>query len=544
MIWFFSAIAVSFFSYINILNGFFQQDEWYGFSEFALRIGSSFGDLLKYIFAPSVVHFTPFTLAFLEAFLSAFGMNYQLAAIFSIAENLIVVILVYVLLKQIFKDRVSAGIGALIFASFASGYQATAWVMADVATHGATIFGIISIIQFLKYLERGVKNHFIFSLIALLVSIMFKEITLGLFLVMLFLAWSYGKRSKKERWSISKVVVIFGILYVVGRMVMIPFVTLKPGSMLIVQSQSYPKLIYNTLVIPIKAIIQTFVPLTILLGISRQVATVFPVNVRSLMGTTEFEVFVLKRVFETISLSASLIIAALIILKRNKQKAAFLGLFWIIANSLIFSLASERSGAIFVIDSRYLYFPGIGAAILFTDILKNYLTKNKIVFWFLLLTILIPNIYYLNSDINLITERGELRNKILVHIRDIYPDLPDKTVFYVRSNQPYYGLPETLKIPPFQSGFGQTLLVWYYPIEKFPKEFFQNRFLWEIDSQGYKEAGNRGFGYFREEDLLKQAVKEYDIPMDSVFAFDWNGNMNILSDITKEVRHDLYDGKN
>ena len=160
------------------------------------------------------------------------------------------------------------------------------------------------------------------------------------------------------------------------------------------------------------------------------------------------------------------------------------------------------------------------------------------------MVVIIPNLYFLNQNLVEFTRRGEVRKSILTTIQLVYPDLPDKVVVYTQSNQPYYGLPPETKILPFQSGLGQTLLVWYYPTEKFPKEFFADRFLWDIEEQGYKEVGDHGFGYFRDLDLLRDAIGQYNLPGESVIAFSWDGKKNFLTDITQEVRNEIYDQEN
>jgi hypothetical protein len=133
-----------------------------------------------------------------------------------------------------------------------------------------------------------------------------------------------------------------------------------------------------------------------------------------------------------------------------------------------------------------------------------------------------------------------MRSEILTTIKKTYPNLLPKAVFYTESNSSYYGLPEKDKIMPFQSGFGQTLLAWYYKDEMFPKEFFNDRFLWEIKDQGYREFSNRGFGYYRDIDLLKSTVLEYKIPKESIYAFSWDSKHRILRNISDRIRQEIY----
>lgn len=544
MTWLLMSLVVTLTSYFKMFSGFFQQDEWYGYSEYILNSGTNLPSLMKYFFAPSVVHFTPLTLIFLNTFLRIFGMDYILSAGFSLSFHLIVLVLVYFLLLEIFESKKTAGVGSLLFASFAAGQQATSWVMADVATHGASIFGILSIIFFLRFLKSGNRGKFIISIVLLTISILFKEITFTLVPLMLYMVWFYGNQNRKQQVYTTKILVILGACYVLSRLAMIPFVKLQPGSMLAVQSLSPLKIIYNFITVPIKVICQSIIPIEIIRAFAEFIARIFPKEIAGEVGTTAFDLFVVKRVMEAISLLASIAIFVWVTIKHSRSKIINFGLAWIIINSLIFAFAPERSSVVFTIDSRYLYFTSIGAAIVIASVFAKINLRNKFSAGIILLIIIIPNLYFLNLNLKTNMDQGRVRKGILANITNRVPDLPDRTIFYTISNQSYYGLPPEEKILPFQSGFGQTLLSWYYPTENFPKEFFTERFLWEINSQGYKEVDNIGFGYFRDMDLLKETIKQYNLPRESLFAFTWDGKKFFISDMTDKVRQEIYDQKN
>ena len=96
-------------------------------------------------------------------------------------------------------------------------------------------------------------------------------------------------------------------------------------------------------------------------------------------------------------------------------------------------------------------------------------------------------------------------------------------------------MPVEERIFPFQSGLGQTLLSWYYDTEKFPKDFFENRFLWDILEQGYLVKENHGFGYFRDFEQLAKTVAEQKLPIDSVIGYRYSSKTNQLNDMTDEI---------
>lgn len=533
--------GTSLFFYSKILSGFFQQDEWFGFSEFILRKGFGFARLFQYFFEPKVGHYTPLTISTLYLDLSIFGMNYVPHAIISLILHLGIIVLVYKMFRLLFEKKHLAGVATVVFASFASIYQATSWVMADIGTHGATILGILSTIFFLQFIKTKNQKKFTLSLITLLISLLFKEITIGLFVIFLLLLWKFSRFSKKDKILFTKKIVFWGTFYALLRFIMILITPKYSGtSEVVFGPKSILMFLYDLVTIPVKSISQSLIPAQILKGISGFIARLAPEKITGEFGSPAFEVFIVKRVMEGISLLASLVIFVWVLIKKNFSKYHLLGITWIIINSLIFAFSPQRSGIKSLIDSRNLYFVSIGMAMIIASVYSKVKEKNNIKATLLLILIIILNLFFLNQNISDFVKVSKQRRAILDKITFLFPSLPDRVIFYTKSSQSYYGLPPESKIMPFQSGFGQTLLVWYYPKEKIPKEFFKDRFLWDIDSQGYKETQDRGFGYFRDMNLLKEAIKQYNLSEESVVAFSWDGHRNQLEDISKIVVNEIY----
>ena len=515
--------------YFRLFGGFFQQDEWFSFSWYVQH-----QDSLRYIWTASITHYNPLTVLANHLFFSFWNMDYQAFLLVSLLLHFIVLILIYILAKEIFKKDWQAAITAFLFGIFAAHYQGTAWVVVDISTHLATIFGILSATLFLRR-----RLHF--SLVLLIISLLFKEITIGLFPLYLFAQILIFKKEKQTR-KYSQIIVAVGAVYILVRILMLfgPYTS----DQIVTQSLDVPRLVYNLITVPMKAVSQSILPPEFLLVVANMLGRFFPEKVTGGFGSPAFDMFVVKRVLEVTSLLSALIIAFWVTITKKRSKAVVFSLGWVLLNSLIFAFAPGRTGVIFTIDSRNLYFVSVGSAIMLAAVLgeikRN--SRNRAILLFLI--ILIPNLYFLNKNLEIFAERGRVRKSILNSIVQTIPNLPNKVVIYTQSDQSYYGLPPEEKILPFQSGLGQTLLAWYYPTEKFPKEFFEDRFLWEIESQGYQEVGNRGFGYFRDKDLLREAIRQYNLPEESVVSFSWNGKRNLLTNITDEVRQEIYVQKN
>jgi hypothetical protein len=182
--------------------------------------------------------------------------------------------------------------------------------------------------------------------------------------------------------------------------------------------------------------------------------------------------------------------------------------------------------------------PSIGMIFLILSI-STTLFKNRWGTLSIILPILLLNVLVTRIEINKVSESGNIRKNILDQISSDYPKLNNKQILYFESDTSYFGLPENVRILPFQSGLGQTLLVWYHRRENFDSIFFKNEFLWEIDSQGYLEHGVRGFGYFREFDKLAESLKYNNLAPDNVIAYRWNSRTSSLIEITAEIRKKL-----
>lgn len=170
--------------------------------------------------------------------------------------------------------------------------------------------------------------------------------------------------------------------------------------------------------------------------------------------------------------------------------------------------------------------------------MKPWLKKQC--FWLILISVLFLHYKTIRTDIKQLIADGQLRKSILNQIQTSYPVLPEKVVFYVESDKAYYGLPDEETILPFQSGFGQTLLVWYYHHgEKFPSCMFADGWLYPIEDQGYRYCQGRGFGYFRNVDDLDEAFQTNDLSPENLTAFEFHSEDESLNDITAFMRERL-----
>lgn len=527
--------------YFKLFGGFFQQDEWYGYSQYVLHKDLTAEELLMYFITPSVGHYTPLTIPVVHALFSFFGLNYQAFVLVSLVLHGVNLLLFLYLTKILFKNVICAVLATITFALLASHFQGTAWVIANISTHTASIFGLLSIIFFFKLLDtKKIRNLYI-SLTAFIVSLLFKEITIGLFFLMTLAIFIFRSKTSFEykRWMSLTTLVFVG--YILVRLLL----TLSPVQIkdtTVFATQSTPKLMYNVLTLPFKAISQSILPQGQIRALSETATLILSEKLTGEKGSPAYEIFVVKKSMEiiTLAISFSILIISLYVFARRRNeyyvKVGVFGLAWILLNSAVFSLAPEREGIISTIDSRYLYFVSMGTSVYLISMAMLVTRGNMWKVIQIVVLIASLNTFWLNKELNAFTQRGRIRKETLDQMKAAYPTLPQKVVFYTESDKSYYGLPPTERIIPFQSGLGQTLLASYYQTEKFPKKFFEEKFLWDILSQGYDEDESRGFGYFRDFSKLAQAVKDQKLNSENVIAFSYSSKDSSLEDITQDVR--------
>jgi len=543
-----SCLAIVGCLYLPVLNGFFQQDEWLAFGNRLYFQQTDLGELIHYSFQPSGGHYTPLNFLSVHFLFFLLGLNYSAYAVLSIFLHLLTTFLVFYFSYSLLNNSKKAIVVAFIFGTASAGFQAVAWSVADIGTHGSTIFALLSLTTFFYFLKNQQSRIFIFSLILLVVSLLFKEISLGIVIMMFASLYLFGEKFYREKKIYGTIIIIFGLLYLLFRMsYLFSNTEIKNSSLAqnsFVHFQTTKQITYNTFTFPLKGVVQTMIPTDLLVLVAKNLTPYLP-NVSSYKpNTSEFDIYSQKFALELINAVLFLILISFLIFYFKKKSDNFLiktvlfSCLFIIMNSFIYAFSPERSGIISLIDSRNLYFLSVGTAILLTVFFTSW--KNFKVFgYFFIVLFCVLNIVFLTKGLKSLTLHGIIRKQILEKITLAFPHLPEKAIFYTQGDSSYYGLPEKELILPFQSGLGQTLLVWYQKEEQFPKEFFQNKFLWEITEQGYKEAGGRGFGYFRDFESLKNAVKQYNIPLNSVVAFSWYSKSQSLIDTTDRIRNQL-----
>lgn len=533
---------------------FFQQDEWAlsGYLTYWDKANLSwFERLFTYEHYTHLIPFSDF-LSYIQ--FKLLGLNFFGYAIFGVGLHLANAYLVYTFSRILLKNNITSSLVGLFFLTNSVSHQAITWTITTIGTAGSTFFVISSLIFFVKYLEKSGKLKFLYlCLLSLFIALGFKETStfLFIFLPIFLLIW------KGNFISFKKLIFPLGILafsYFSFR-VFFYFVNFFPQQNISELSQpSFYVYLFRLFSLPIKFMVESIVPISIIIKISKIV-------VRS--GYSQFILvdgsvnpFIVESVgADIVILAFAVFLIAIIgiliyLLKRKKEyllsKGILVSFIFIALSSIPFILVPGRAGFITLLDGRHLYITSIFTALLlaiFIYSVYKFLPKKmmgRILALILVFAIVSFNEVKIFKDLSRQEEISSTRKKILHSITSSYPKLPKKVIFYIESDKSYYGLPKEEKIPPFQSGLGQTLLVWYNVAgESFPACFYKGEYLYELIAQGYKECGGRGFGYFRKKDTLISYVRKNDIPVENIIGFSYSSSEDLLKDITANIRKDL-----
>lgn len=522
---------LSLISFFNLWNTYFQQDEWYWFGQsiYANQYG------ILNLFKVAGFHFIPLTGLLTAALYQLFKLQFSYYIVFSLILHALNSFLVYILGAHL-ADKKTAFLASILFLVANTSQQATTWVGASIALLPATFFALISFILFLKYFEMSKKRYLIWSVLFLIISLGFKEDAVFLFFFYLLYGFFFQKR---HFWKVLTFDAIFGIVYIAGRYVI---EIISPQAILLRQQTSFSgiiSLVTHTILFPLQAFSKLYFSPELMYPFSHFLMDRHAKEISLIVDVKSFGNFALfvedvGMKFVSVTLTTLLILTGSILLKKigrinnnlkTKIKIAFI---FIVLSILPYGFLPKN----LVMESRHFYIPMIGASLLLSMIFYSvfYGLKgrfSKIAFMTVIIGYLGLNIYLNQRNIRYLMNTSRSRIIFVTQIQPLFTVLPQKTIF-LSSGDPL----------SFQSGVGQMLMVLFRNQQPY-FQLLRSNFLWDLGSQGYKEMGDKGFGYFNDFNLLKETYVNYGIKPSSVFSFYWDSNKQKLIDTTEQTRNKL-----
>ncbi len=545
--------TLTFLSYSKLPQTFFQQDEWaiFGYHISADKLGLNLYDRL--FIHEQETHMVPLSnLATLVQY-RLFGLQFAPYGWFAIGLHVVNTLLVFWLAMVLTKNRWLALVAGIFFLTNSSPHQAITWVATTTGTAGSTMVFLLSLIAFIYYIKKKKRHILLLGLAMLLfiVSLGFKETTVfGFFLFPV--AWMILAKKRPFNAGLRVGVGIFfsGLIYVFARFFILMQRPLSSISPEVVVQPPVTVYIFRVIAIPIRILVQSFLPQQFHLMLSNLlVRLAYPAFV---IGGAPDPYLMESAAADIITIFAFLgILIGVVGLGRYFRKThqtdlfrvLFIGFVFIFLSALPFVFIPGRAGYNALFDGRHLYltsvFTAILAALFFIAVVQM-LWKRKsfvVIFYLLVFIMSFYHIRTIRKDIEHQVAIGHLRQSILQKVITSAPILPRRAVFYIQSDQPYYGLPQDEPIVPFQSGFGQVLLVWYNAHgANLPACLFDKEYLYVLLEENFKECQGRGFGYFRKASTFNAALQTYHLQPDEIFSFKFFSATNIFKNTTAEIR--------
>ena len=395
-------------------------------------------------------------------------------------------------------------------------------------------------------MDKNKKRDFIFSLVFLLLSLLFKETTLFLFIFYpIYFVLDRKQKFKFSEFKKSNWMIFWasGFLYAFLRVLFLfsDIRSVQP-EVVDVKVASITTYIVRFLSVPLRGFSQSFLPQKFLISISDFVTRLFYPQFILSDGSVNGAISQ-TLVFDRVTGVLTFVILIFLYLSYKRLRkikenvlSNTLVLFVIFGlTSLIpFIFIPGKAGYFSIFEPRNLYITGIAASLLIG--LAVYKRGTGIAFLLLMLPFFLFHFLNLELDLSKLKEISIVRRSFLEKIYSDYPTLPEDVIFLTISDRPYYGMPEKEKILPVQVGFGKMIMIWYQDTEKFPSCLYDQQFLLGLLSQDYKDCGGRGFGYFRDYTGLIETIRFKDLKQENVISYSWDGQNQEFKNITSEIR--------
>lgn len=531
---------------------FYQQDEWQVLGSFMTDGIQSF--LSSYSFTPLNIFAGKGRLLSIPIqyiFYHYFPFQVAQAAVFAIFLHFLNSVVLFVVLKRLFKNIFLSVIAVLFFATASVSSQSITWMAASTTTLLSAFFAFASLLSYVVYIERKRPKWIWITLGLFVVSFFLKESSIFLLFIypLTYFLYFRGKISLRMMVKDHLPFIFYLLLLIVSVFIYI-FSEKNPTGLIVTAApNSELRLLLHLILYPFLAFSQVFIGGEIVY----KMADSFGSLSYSRIWTEPFSVIVRETIaadFVSFLLTVCILVFLFAVSRNDKQlkKPILWGVVFTLLSFLPYAVLDKQTS---YFESRYYYFAVVGGGVLFATVVV--LLSQLLVKYFKIsanaarLICLLLAALYITYQISLIHTSlsrdlrfADERKDFLVTLDTKLPRLKNKALFYIIGNTEY-SLKENRV--PFQQGIGYTLMVWYYDSGSIPKELIKSNFLWVIGSEGYREVGEKGFGVYSNYDALKDEVINSDLSVRNVYGLYYDGKTQELIDISDMVRASFDDSK-
>lgn len=534
---FFGLLAIILYTYWGLWNTFFAQDEWASlglvqanglwgnlglFTPLQLIAGKDriFGSLLNNAFH----YYVPFHVGAFAVF----------ALVFHWANSM----LVFIAIEKLAKNKLMGLLGALFFAVAATPSQAVTWISAYTTTLPNAFFVLLGIVAYLSN-KRNV------SILSFIVAYYFKESSIFLIFILPIAEYVFAKKVPSVKTMMIRFMplFLFVLMIVFLRGATLLSAAGEAGVLVSRGSEAIVQFMIHAIVYPIIGSVQIFIPAVTMFSAADRfghLAYEF-LDLHPMRQAIQHIVFS-DVLAAYIAIAGSVLLAFIWLRVKRLRGIVFLSLCFMFLSFVPFSILDRPASSYF--ESRYYYLGAIGASLLFAIVMQGLMViKRHVIFLALVLAATAGFLYkqavFVKRDVARLVIQGIERRDFLKKLSEVKGTLPDKPIIYIEGDSPgFYGIGDLAV--PFAQGMGYTAMVWLFDTGKIPKEFLETMFLWNINSQGYQETVEGGFGYFYKKNSLVEYLQlNQTVSVEQVVAFSYVAREHRLINITEKIRKDI-----
>lgn len=538
------------YAYWGVWNIFYQQDEW-----LSLGIVQANG-IPGGIFELSPIEIFAGRGRILGSLLnnvidSAAPLRPDIFYFMALMFHFINACILYGILSKLTRSRLISVTGALFFTVNATASQSLTWMSSHASVLPNGFFVLFGIYLFLLYKEKSDTRYLYAAFVTHVAAFYFKETSLVMSLW--FPIADYLISRKKPRISelfvryspLAALFLLFGIIRFAGLFAWGG----EPGVMVSGGGNPIPRTLFRLAFYPTIGFMHLFIPSPIVFRLAGSMS----LGAYDLIGSHPMRQALVYTLISDIvvvymCIVAGILLGAFWIRFTALRRHMLLSLSLVLLSFLPFAALERPASAYF--ESRYYYLGSIGASYFFGIVAYGLwaaahafphrvrVLSSAVILVFLGLY-LAKQGQYIRRDIGALDITSRQRRAFLWALDAKRGELSDRPVIYIEGDSPgFYGI-HNLSVP-FQQGMGYTAMVWFYDTGKIPKELLRTAFLWNINAQGYREVGDKGFGYFSDRKMLWDAFSGNPaLTPAQVIGFSYRGASKELIDITGELRAQL-----
>ncbi|MFZ2769821.1 MAG: hypothetical protein WAZ50_01720, partial [Minisyncoccia bacterium] len=232
--------------------------------------------------------------------------------------------------------------------------------------------------------------------------------------------------------------------------------------------------------------------------------------------------------------------------KPNYRKEIIFIAGWYVISFAPMAVFTYQRGTSYI-ESRYLYYSYFPVAMMIGYIvneiriyLEVYIKRRSITYaiMYVLLAIFIyKQTQLIQRSINENIAYGNEIKVAMSAIRNTYSTIPNKPIFYVEGDRKYFFDNNVL---PFKLGSGYMLLLIFQNYPQISIDLIGENYLSKFFDQGYKEIGDKGFGYYwNKKDLFELFKANKDLSVEQVIGIYYYGDDKRVHNITQEIQNEI-----